>query len=359
MQPFIYDQLPVRVLFGSGMVERIGAEAERLGIARALVLTTPGQRPLGLRVAGALGARAAGCFAGAVMHVPIAAAQAARAEALRLAADGLVAAGGGSTIGLAKAIALESGLPILALPTTYSGSEMTPIVGITEEGRKRTERHVRVLPRCVIYDPVLTLGLPAAVSGPSGMNALAHCFEALYAEAANPVTSLMAEEGIRALAAALPVVIAQPDDLAARGDAFYGAWLAGLTLSAVGMALHHKLCHVLGGRFDLPHAETHAILLPHVAAYNRRAAPSAMARAARALGAADAAAGLYALVQGLGGKVALRDIGMPEGGLDEAADLACLDPYYNPRPIERGAIRRLLQDAFEGGPPADGARIGG
>lgn len=351
MQSFLYDQLPLRVRFGPGAIEQVGEEAARLGAKRALVLTTPGRQALGQRVADLIGTGACGIYAGAIMHVPAEAAAAARAEAARLNADALVAAGGGSTIGLAKAIALESGLPILALPTTYSGSEMTAVVGITEGGLKRTRRDPRILPRTVLYDPVLTQGLPPRVSGPSGMNAIAHCFEALYAEAANPITSLLAEEGIRALAAALPRVVRTPADLDARGEALYGASLAGMALGAVGMALHHKLCHVLGGTFDLPHAETHTIILPHAAAYNRAAAPQAMMRAARALGAADAARGFFDLAGAIGAPRALKDIGMTEAGLDEAARLACLEPYYNPAPIEIGAIRRLLQNAFEGRAP--------
>src|SRR5690606_33529878 len=212
---------------------------------------------------------AVGIFAKAAMHVPIEVAREAREEARRLHADCYVAIGGGSTIGLGKAIALETSLPVVAIPTTYAGSEMTTILGITEAGQKKTLLDRRVLPRVVIYDPKLTLGLPARIGGPSGMNAIAHAVEALYAENANPVVSLMAEEGIRALARSLPVVVKTPSDIEARSGALYGAWLCGVALGAVGMALHHKLCHVLGGSFNLPHAETHTIVLAHAAAYNR------------------------------------------------------------------------------------------
>jgi maleylacetate reductase len=208
-------------------------------------------------------------------------------------ADCCVAVGGGSTVGLAKAIALTSGLPILAVPTTYAGSEMTPIWGLTAGGAKQTGRDARVLPRTVIYDPELTLGLPPRVAGPSGMNALAHCVEALYAPDTSPIVQLMAEEGIRALAAALPAIRVEPADLRARAGALYGAWLAGAALGTVSMGLHHKLCHTLGGSFGLPHAETHAVVLPYAAAYNRAAAPEAMSRAARALGATDAPGALF------------------------------------------------------------------
>ena len=350
--PFTYEQLPGRVIFGTGALDRLGEEVVRLGAERALVLATPEQRATAEAVGKRLGERCAGIYAEAVMHVPIETARAAREEARRLRADCAVAVGGGSTIGLGKAIALDSGLPIVAVPTTYAGSEMTPIFGLTEGGAKRTGRDVRVLPRTVIYDATLTLTLPPGLSATSGMNAIAHCVEALYAIDANPIVSMWAEEGIRALGAALPKVVAKPDDLAARSEAQYGAWLAGASLGAVGMALHHKLCHTLGGTFNLPHAETHTIVLPHATAYNRAAAPQAMSRIARALGTADAAQGLHELAQRLGAPTALRTLGLAESDLDRAADIAAQAPYPNPRPIERAAIRRLLQDAWRGAAPA-------
>jgi maleylacetate reductase len=228
---------------------------------------------------------------------------------------------------------------------------MTPIWGITEGGVKRTGRDARVLPRTVIYDAGLTSSLPAALSVTSAINGIAHAAEGLYAQDANPIHSLLAEEGIRAIAAALPRVIANPADLDARGDCLYGAWLCGAVLGAVGMSLHHKLCHTLGGSFNLPHAETHTIVLPHALSYNSAAAPQAMARIARALGADAAPTGAYDLAKTLGAPIALRDVGMPESGLDRAAELATTNAYWNPRPLERGAIRELLQRAWEGRRP--------
>jgi maleylacetate reductase len=285
------------------------------------------------------------------MHVPIETARAARAAAKRLNADCCVAIGGGSTTGLAKAIALESGLPIVAIPTTFAGSEMTPIWGLTEDGIKTTGRDARVLPKTVIYDPELTLTLPPAAAGTSGINAMAHSVEALYAQNANPVASLMAEESLRALATSLPKIIAQPEDLAARSEALYGAWLAGLVLGTVGVALHHKLCHTLGGSFAMPHAEIHTLILPHAAAYNAAAAPDAMARVARALGVQNAPAGLFDLAISVGAEMALSEFGMTEADLDRAAEIALTNPYYNPRLIEKGAIRALLDDAYYGRRP--------
>jgi len=349
---FTYDALPARVVFGNGSLDRLGEEVARLGLGRMLVLCTPGQRDRAKDVAERLGDRAASLFDRAVMHVPIEIAEAARAEAQRLSIDGCVAIGGGSTIGLGKAIALQSGLPIVAVPTTYAGSEMTPIWGISEGGHKRTGRDPKVLPRSVIYDPGLTLGLPPGVAGPSGMNAVAHCVEALYSEAANPIASLMAEEGLRALGESLPQIVRRPDDLEARSQALYGAWLAGSVLGSVGMALHHKLCHTLGGSFNLPHAEVHTVVLPHAAAYNRKAAPAAMARIARALRADDAPEGLYNLAVAVKARVALRDIGMKEADLDKAAEIATTNPYFNPRPVTGEGVRALLDDAFHGRRPS-------
>jgi alcohol dehydrogenase class IV len=348
---FVYDHTSPRVVYGAGSLERLEDEVERLGARRALILSTPGQAAQAEALAARLGTRAAGIYPKAVMHVPIEVARAAQDEARRFGADCAVAIGGGSTVGLGKAIALDSGLPIIAVPTTYAGSEMTPIYGLTEGGTKRTGRDARVLPRTVIYDPALTVGLPAKVSGPSGINAIAHCVEALYAQDANPIVSLLAEEGIAALGRSLPKVVTTPGDLAARGDALYGAWLAGSVLAAVGMALHHKLCHTLGGSFGLPHAETHAIVLSHVVAYNSAAAPEAMARIARALGATSAAGALYDLNLAVGAPVALREIGMKADDLDRAADIASQNPYYNPRSVTRDGIRRLLDNAYSGHRP--------
>ena len=200
----------------------------------------------------------------------------------------------------------------------------------------------------MIYDPELSVGLPVAMSVTSGLNALAHAAEALYAFDANPVMSLMAQEGIAALGRAIPCIAKHPDDMDARSDALYGAWLCGTVLGHVGMALHHKLCHTLGGTFNLPHAETHTIVLPHALAYNASAAPEAMHRIARALHAPSAPQAVYDLAHQTGAPVALRDLGLREIDLEKACDLALQNQYPNPRPLERQALRQLLQNAYEG-----------
>jgi len=352
---FLYDQPSIRVLFGVGVLDRLAGEVERLGARRALVLASPGQRPVAERATRVLGAAAAGVFAEPAMHVPIDVARAACETAKRLEADCCITIGGGSTIGLGKVVALDddaSALPIIAVPTTYSGSEMTPIHGVTEGGVKRTGRDPKVLPKTVLYDPALTVSLPRHISGPSGMNAIAHCVEALYAPDANPMSSLFAAEGIRALARSLPVVVEEPANLDARGDALYGACLAGAALGATSIGLHHKLCHTLGGSFNLPHAGVHTVVLPHATAFNGTAAADAMRVIADALGAGDAAQGLYDLAVRIRAPVALKEIGMPAGGLDRAARLATEHPYANPRAVDYAGVRQLLEDAYRGTRPA-------
>ncbi|VXC14548.1 Maleylacetate reductase [Burkholderia sp. 8Y] len=351
MYDFTYTSQPSKVIFAAGALARVGEEVRALGAEKALVLCTPEQEAQATAVSELLGPLSAGVFAEAKMHVPIETARRARDHARSVGADCAVAIGGGSTVGLGKAIALESSLPIIAIPTTYAGSEMTPIYGLTEDGLKRTGRDARVLPKTVIYDPMLSSSLPLGLSFVSGLNAIAHAAEGLYARDGNPVMSLMAEDGIRALATGLRGLKKDPQNLSARSDCLYGAWLCGSVLGHVGMALHHKLCHTLGGSFNLPHAETHAIVLPHALAYNSGAAPDAMMRIARALGSENAALGVFELGRELNIPSGLREIGMQESDLDRACDIALSNPYWNPRPIEREPLRSLLQDAWNGQPP--------
>ena len=377
---FALEPSPNRVVFGAGCFSQLGEEVERLGAQRVFLVGTPGRKPLLSRASDMLGPRAVGVFDAAVLHVPEAVATQARSESAAVRADAIVAIGGGSAIGVAKAIAIESGIPIVALPTTYSGSEVTPLWGVTQEGEKRTARDARVQPRVVLYDPELTLDLPVSISGASGMNAIAHCVEALYAPDANPLTSLMAEEGIRALAASLPAIADTPHDIAHRTTAMYGAWLAGASLGAVQMGLHHKLCHTLGGSFNLPHAETHSVLLPYTAEYNMNAASAAMSRVALALGEdpptltfyeenpwpvgtasldsmseavhpSQAPVALFELGRRIGTPASLADIGMRRRDLQRAADLAVERPYPNPEPVTRDGVLALLRKAFDGFPP--------
>ncbi|MDX8465153.1 maleylacetate reductase [Mesorhizobium sp. VK23B] len=351
MEPFVYNGQPARVIFGSGTIRQLPEELDRLGLKRVVVLATPPREPEARRLAERLGDRAAGVYARATMHTPVEVTEDAVRVVQDLKADGLVAVGGGSTTGLAKAIALRTDLPQVVVPTTYAGSEMTPILGETRDGVKVTQSSPKVLPEVVIYDIDLTLSLPVAMSGASGLNAIAHAVEALYARERNPVISLMATEAIGALATALPMIAIDPGSREARGMALYGAWLCGICLGSVGMALHHKLCHTLGGSFDLPHAETHAIVLPHALAYNAPAVPDVMTRLRDVLGTDDPAMELYDLAGRVGARRALADIGMPESGIELATDRALSNPYWNPRPLERDALRGLIARAYAGERP--------
>ncbi|MCQ8242206.1 maleylacetate reductase [Rhizosaccharibacter radicis] len=348
---FVFGGLPMRVLFGHGTLERLPEEAERLGMRRPMVLSTPEQRADAEALIARLDTLGAGGFFRATMHTPVDVTEAALAAVAEWKSDGLICLGGGSTTGLSKAIALRTDLPQIAVPTTYAGSEMTPILGETSNGEKRTQRSDKVLPETTIYDVDLTLGLPAALSATSGLNAVAHAVEALYAPDGNPVISLMAEAAIGAMVAALPAVLAAPGDRHARAQALYGAWLCGVCLGTVGMGLHHKLCHTLGGSFDLPHAPTHAVVLPYAVAYNASAAPDAMAVLRRQLGSSDPAVALHELGRRLGAPASLGTLGLRESDLDRAAQLATERSYPNPRPLVRQAIRSLLDDALHGRTP--------
>jgi alcohol dehydrogenase class IV len=317
-----------------------------------MVLSTPQQEGSADALAAALGSLCAGVFSKAAAHTPIAVTDDALAATRRLAADCLVSLGGGSTTGLGKAIALRTDLPQIAIPTTYAGSEATPILGETADGRKITQRSPKILPEVVLYDVELSLTLPPELSVSSGLNAIAHAVEARYTRERNPIISLLALEAVRALSAALPVIVGAPRNREARSDALYGAWAAGTCLGAVGMALHHKICHVLGGSFNLPHAETHAVILPHAIAFNEPAVGELLQPVAAILEAPRAGTGLYDLAQRLGAPLSLAAIGMPHDGLDRAADEIAGSPYWNARPADRQDIRRLLEDAFEGKRPS-------
>jgi maleylacetate reductase len=350
-ETFIYNGLPTRVVFGFGTISRAGEETRRIGMKRPLLLSTPQQKPQAEALAARLEMEVAGVFSGATMHTPVDVTERALEFAKQTNADGLIALGGGSTTGLGKAIALRTDLPQLVLPTTYAGSEMTNILGETSDGKKKTVRSPKIQPEVVIYDVDLTMSLPPGLSATSGMNAIAHAVEGLYAEDRNPITSLMALEAIRSLAEGLPAIIAQPQDRAARAKSLYGAWLCATVLGSVGMALHHKLCHVLGGSFDLPHAETHAVMLPHVISFNARSVPGGLSPVSEIFHSAGPGQGLYDLAKRIGAPTSLKDIGMPADGLDRAAEIATENLYYNPRRPTRPEIRALLDDAFNGRRP--------
>ncbi len=351
MRAFTYEALAGRVVFGAGTFERVPEELDRVGIRRPLVIADRSAHAWADRLVGALGSRVVAQIREVRPHVPVADAEAVRAIARESGADGIVTLGGGSATGLGKAVALELPIPILAVPTTYAGSEMTPIWGLTAAGRKETGRDPVVQPRVVVYDPLLTMSLPPGIAGPSGMNALAHCAEALYAEGANPITSLMAQEGIRALAVGLPRVVACPDDLDARTSVLAGAYLAGSAFASAGSGIHHKICHVLGGAYDLPHAEMHTVVLPHALAFVAPFVPEAIDQMASALGDPDVPGAVFDLARSIRAPADLASIGMPRDRLDEAADLIVSAAQGHPIPVSRSDVVRLLENAFAGARP--------
>ncbi|WP_265519338.1 maleylacetate reductase [Nitratireductor luteus] len=347
---FVYNVNPARIVFGAGTLASLAREVSAAGCRRVLILSTPFQKPDAERLASDLGELTAGVFSEAAMHTPTPVTNAAVAKYSSCQADGVVSLGGGSTIGLGKAIAYRTDAIQFAVPTTYAGSEVTPILGQTEQGKKTTLRSNIVLPEVVIYDPDLTLGLPVAMSVTSGLNAMAHAIEAIYAQDRNPISSLMAVEGVRSLRDALPQIVRVPYDRTARGLALYGSWLCGTVLGTVGMSLHHKLCHTLGGSFDLPHSETHAILIPHTAAYNELAASDQLAPIANLFG-GRLGAGLWEFAKSIGSPVSLKELGLEEADIERAADVAVQNPYWNPREIDRNSIAGLLRRAWAGQAP--------
>ncbi|PSK34264.1 Maleylacetate reductase [Elsinoe australis] len=349
MEAFEYNSNPGRVVFGSGTIKKLPEELKRLNLSSPLLLSTPQQVQQAEDLKANLN-NVAGIFTEATMHTPVHVTEKALAYADSVEADSVISIGGGSTIGLGKAISIRTGLPHICIPTTYAGSDQTPILGETQDGKKTTRSDPKILPGTVIYDVDLTLTLPPALSATSGVNAIAHAVEALYARNTNPVINLLAVEGIRGLASSLPDVVANPSSTAARSSALYGAWLCGICLGNVGMALHHKLCHTLGGSFNLPHAETHTIVLPHALAYNAPAIPEAMKRIADALPGSDGDAikGLNLLLGKLGVKRGLKDFGMKEEDVDRAADIAVGNPYWNPRPVEREKLRETIRRCWAG-----------
>ncbi|GAA1625838.1 maleylacetate reductase [Georgenia ruanii] len=357
---FDHVTLGQRVVFGAGRgAENLAAEVARRGARRVMAIASSRERELAARVCGQV--EVAVWFDDVVQHVPVATADAARAAAAEHGVDLLVSVGGGSTTGLAKAVALTTGIPVVAVPTTYAGSEATNVWGLTEDRTKTTGVDDRVLPAAVVYDAALTTSLPVGLSVASGLNALAHCVDSLWAPRADPINQALALEGVRALAVALPGIVAEPEGLTGREQALYGGYLAAVAFASAGSGLHHKICHVLGGTFDLPHAETHATVLPHVLAYNAPAVPALAGRLAAALGApvgegedpVPAAVGaLNRLYEALGAPSRLADYGLTAGDIPEAVDrIVKAAPPSNPVPVTEAAITALLTAALTGAAP--------
>ena len=358
MNPFTYDQLPARIVFGAGRLAEVGAEVERLGGQRAMLISDWAATAPAAAITAQLGSRLALAWDEVAQHVPVELAERARASATEANIDCVVCIGGGSSTGLAKALALSHAVPILAVPTTYAGSEQTSIYGLTGGRHKQTGKNPIVQPRTVVYDPELTVGLPPHVTGPSAFNALAHSVESLYAPGHNPITSVLALEGVRAIHDSLPTVMASRGDVEARGTLLYGAYLSGVALGTTASGLHHKLCHVLGGRFNLVHADAHSVILPHAIAFNAPALLDEMARLAAALGSpgGDPAGALWDLAVASNVPTRLADLKGNDGLLQReeltgAAHAAAEEITVNPRPVTEADLLGILERAYEGERP--------
>jgi maleylacetate reductase len=356
---FVHDSLAQRVAFGSGAAAtNLAGEIANLGASRVMLIAAKAETHLADTISGDI--PVAVRHDDVVMHVPVEVAERARAAAIGNDVDALVSVGGGSTTGLAKAVAMTTGLPIVAVPTTYAGSEATPVWGLTEGAKKTTGVDIKVLPKVVVYDATLTLSLPVEMSVASGLNALAHCVDSMWAPNADPINAAFAAEGIRSLAAGLPKVVADPMDLDGREHALYAAYLSATAFASAGSGLHHKICHVLGGKYNLPHAQTHATVLPYVLAFNGPAAPDAEQRIAAAFSSAgfDAPTALYGLVElqrELSAPRALADYGFTEDAIPEAAEAILPSvPPSNPRPVTAEDLRALLRAAWSGADPRAG-----
>ena len=349
---FTWSAFPSRVVFAAGALQRVPDEIARLEAHHALLVAGGASTQDAFdTLRGALGDRCVGVVRTSTQHGPSGVADDAVRVARELNADSVVTLGGGSVIGLGKAIVQACDVPLVAIPTTYSGSEMTPIWGRTSDGRKQTWSDVRVLPRTVVYDPELCLGMPPRLAAASGMNALAHCLEALWSAGANPITSVLARNGGRRLIDGLPRVIENLGDLDAHAGNLVGACLAGAALAQAGTAIHHRTCHVLGGGWNLPHAETHAVVLPHSTALVAARRPQAMAEVRKLLDADDPSAAVFELLIGLRLPLSLEALGLPEDALDEAARRVVDACRNDPIAPDEAAVRRMLDDAFFGRAP--------
>lgn len=339
-----------RVEFSRGSVCKLTDVAQSFGAQRALVLTTGRQKDLGFKVAELLKQNCAGLFGCAAMHTPVDVTESGMDHAESISADCLVSIGGGSTIGLGKAIAFRTGLTHIAVPTTYSGSEATPILGETKDGIKETIRDPSILPDAILYDPDLTDGLPSHVTISSGMNAIAHAAEALYAQDRTPQSTNLAIEGLESMKDGLSAFTRNQHDSDARDKMLFGAWRCGTVLGKVGMALHHKICHTLGGSFNMPHAETHSVMLAHTVAYNAYSVPDLLRPIYDIFGDGPGA-GLFSFARRIGAPTSLKALGFDSADIEHAAMISSSNPYWNPREITQEGLRELLQAAFDGVSP--------
>ncbi len=358
----------VRVLLGPGVVGGLERELARIGRQRALLVTgrSLANGDVGRRVERALGRSHVGTFNGSRPHVPVESVQEAWEQARRVSADVVVALGGGSPIGTAKAVAVRTrsgptdAVVVVAVPTTYSGSEMTPIFGTTDRGRKEVVRDPRTRPRLVLYDPELARDTPPELSASTGINAFAHCVEGLYSPSAGEEEHALALEGAQLLFSHLPLSVQDPRNVFHRYRLFEGSMKAGLVLARADMAIHHGLVHTLGGRFDLPHGLLNAVVLPHAMRFNRsvggtvyRDLASSLDLPLKDLETVDipevVIEAVEEFIEGLGLPRRLRDLGVPREELPAVAEDALLSRAVqnNPRPVQgKGDVLGILEAAW-------------
>lgn len=349
---FAYKAVPTNAVFAIGARTRLAELAGNLGAQRILFVCTKSGVARYSALRDALGGKCVDVFDGVQSHCPQPIVDAAISAYRAADADAVVTVGGGSTLGIGKILKAEHGAKFIALPTTYSGSEITPIYGRKIDGQKKTRVDIAAIPSAVIYDPELTLDLPAEQTAATGMNSLAHAVEALYPAEPNPVAFHLAKEAVSLHARALPRCVADGGDIEARTDALYAAFLGGLLVSMVGVALHHALGHVLGGLFELEHGDYNSVVLPHVTAYNAPAAPEAGAAVCEALNAKDPGEGLYQLAEAIGAPTSLGSLGMPADGVEAAAEAIVKKAPRNPRSIDLPSMVRLLSNAHSGRQPS-------
>jgi maleylacetate reductase len=346
---FTYQSDPIRIVFGAGAVAALRDEADLHKISRLVVLCSPSRADVARRVTASVAERCAALCDASAPNMPREAFDRVVADIERHRADGFVVIGGGSPIGLAKAAAVATKLPYIAIVTTYSGSEMAPRwrIGIAdkqESGDSRT-----ALPATAIYDPELALDLPVRMTAASGMNAMAHAVESLYGPDTNPVVQAMAEEAVRRIGSSLPRVVQSPRDLAARTDLAYGAWLAANFRAEVG--LEHAIAQRVRQWFDLDHAHTHAVATPYAVGFNAVAAPEAMTRIKRALGVPDAARGLYDLNARIGLPTGLKGLGLREDDIAKAVEVVAKVKIDHPRAVTKSDLAEVIRQAYFGEPP--------
>jgi maleylacetate reductase len=364
---WVHTGFAQQIHFGRGTLARVRAIVRDLGGRRVMLVTTRSRAESAeaRRLVTGLGPVVESVFAEARAHVPTAVVQAALQQARRDGVDTIVSFGGGSCADLGKAVCYfteqEAGtpgasffdrpaLPHIAVPTTYSGAEVTPYFGMTDEHtrRKSGAGGPTIAPAAVVYDPEVTLSTPPRISAETGMNALAHCVEAAYSPARTPEAEAVAIAGAARIFRALPQVIARPGDLGARTEMLAAAALAGRCLQNASMGVHHGLAQLLGGRTAIAHGLANGVLLAHAVRFNADAVPDELDRLARALSVADVATAIDELRATLGLPGSLAECGVTDDDLDAVARLAESSPAVaaNPKPVSAADARAILDAAF-------------